>query len=99
MSNDNEGRTFSDYVELGNGCGTFVIVLLLMAIILLGTPVALHRGLELDRLSDQLDNGQRQYVHATPTPVTTEHMSRGEMMREEAKRGREEINRQFWAGR
>jgi hypothetical protein len=100
MSNDNEGHTFWDYVGLGNDIGTFVIILLLMALLIGGSAAALDQGLEYDRLSDQLDNGQRQYVYATPTPHSaTGQPSRGELMRERARQGREAQYPPWWTGR
>lgn len=99
MSNDNDEHSASDYVGLGNTILTAIIILLLMGCIIVGIPAGLNTGLQIDRLSDQIDNGQRQYVYATPTPVMTEHMSRGEIMRERAKRGREAQHPPFWTGR
>lgn len=95
VSNNNgyEGRTFGDFIGLGNSCGTMIILLLLAAILILGTPVALMEGLQLDRLSDQLDNGQREHVYAYPTPTphnTLNQMSPGDKLREEARQFREQ---------
>jgi hypothetical protein len=95
-------RSFWDYIGLGNDIATIVIVLLLALIIVIGIPASLSKGLELDRLSDQIDSGQRQQVYATPTlhnTVVEQPKSRGQEMREKARRGREEANRRFWAGR